>query len=133
VENVVTYTVVLSAKNTDLVLLPGMTAVVQVMVGEAVDVLKMPNAAVRFRPPNSVATRPVANAAAATGPASGSPAVVWTLGGNALPRAIEVTLGRSNETATEVVDGPLHAGARVIVGMASAPQDRSWPGFSWRP
>jgi HlyD family secretion protein len=133
VENVVTYTVVLSARNADLVLLPGMTAMIEVVVEEVEDVLKVPNAAVRFRPSESTTARPVANAAAAAAWASGSPAVVWVLGVDARPHAVRVTLGRSNESATELVDGPLRAGQQVIVGTASTPQDDSWFGFSWRP
>ena len=131
VENVVTYTVVLSTRNADLVLLPGMTAIIQVVVEEVEDVLKVPNAAVRFRPAQGVAAPPVAHAAAA-GSVSGAPAVVWVLGAKARPRPVQVALGRSNESATEIVDGPLRAGQQVIVGAASAPQDRSWFGFSWR-
>jgi HlyD family secretion protein len=133
VENVVTYTVVLSAKNPDLVLLPGMTAVVQVVIEQIEDVLKVPNAAVRFRPPQGVAVQPVANATAATVSARGSPAVVWVPGPDARPRPVRVTLDRSNESATEIVDGPLREGQPVIVGTASLPQDRSWLGFSWSP
>jgi hypothetical protein len=45
---------------------------------------------------------------------------------------VQVALGRSDERATEIVDGPLRAGQRVIVGTAAAPQQRSWLGFSWR-
>ncbi len=41
VENVVTYTVVLSTRNADLALLPGMTAIVQIVVEEVEDVLKV--------------------------------------------------------------------------------------------
>jgi HlyD family secretion protein len=133
VENVVTYTVVLSAKNPDLVLLPGMTALVQVVVEQIEDVLKVPNAAVRFRPPQGVAVQPIADATAATTSARGSPAVVWAPGPDARPRPVRVTLGRSNESATEIVDGPLRVGQPVIVGTAAMPQDRSWFGFSWRP
>jgi HlyD family secretion protein len=131
VENVVTYTVVLSTLNADLVLLPGMTAIVDVVVVEVENVLKVPNAAVRFRPPKSAAARPVANAAAA-GSASGSPAVVWVPGGDGVPVPVKVTLGRSNDSATEIVDGPLQAGQEVVVGTASIPQDHSWLGFNWR-
>jgi HlyD family secretion protein len=133
VENVVTYTVVLSAPNSDLALLPGMTAMMQVVIEEAEHVLKVPNAAVRFRPPESAAAaRPVADAAAAPAPSSGSPAVVWVPGDHGVPTPVRVALGRSNESATELVDGPLRAGQRVIVGTAATPDDESWFGFSWR-
>ncbi|MFN8571293.1 MAG: efflux RND transporter periplasmic adaptor subunit [Gemmatimonadaceae bacterium] len=49
-ENVVNYTVVIDVKNTDGKLLPGMTATVDFLVGSATDVLRVPNAALRFRP-----------------------------------------------------------------------------------
>src|SRR5687768_16449315 len=50
VQNVVSYTVVISAANTDLALLPGMTANVRISVENRANVLKVPNAALRFRP-----------------------------------------------------------------------------------
>ncbi len=50
VQNVVTYTVVVSADNPELRLLPGMTANVQIVVEERKDSLKVPNAALRFQP-----------------------------------------------------------------------------------
>jgi HlyD family secretion protein len=131
VENVVTYTVVLSTRNADLDLLPGMTAIIQVVVEEFEDVLKVPNAAVRFRPPRSAVARPVLNAAAAAVSTSGSPAVVWLLGEDDKPVPVRVTLGRSHESATELVDGSLRAGQQVIIGTSAA-QDHTWFGFSWR-
>lgn len=51
--NVVTYTVIISADNRDASLLPGMTATVEVITGEKQDVLRVPNSALRFRPPNA--------------------------------------------------------------------------------
>jgi len=50
VQNVVTYTVVISADNPDLQLLPGMTANITVVIEERDRALKVPNAALRFRP-----------------------------------------------------------------------------------
>lgn len=49
-QNVVTYTVVVSTANPDMMLLPGMTANVQVMIEERNNALKAPNAALRFNP-----------------------------------------------------------------------------------
>lgn len=49
-QNVVTYTVVVSAENPDLRLLPGMTANAKVVVEERAEALKVPNAALRFKP-----------------------------------------------------------------------------------
>ncbi|HYZ26974.1 MAG TPA: efflux RND transporter periplasmic adaptor subunit [Geminicoccaceae bacterium] len=127
VENVVTYTVVLSAENSDLALLPGMTALVNVVVDEAKDVLKVPNAALRFQPP---AARGV-TAVAAEAP-GGPSAVIWTpVEDGAVP--VRVILGRSDHSATELVEGPLRAGQQVIIGTASPPGDQSWFGFTWSP
>jgi HlyD family secretion protein len=50
VQNVVSYTVVISAANPDLALLPGMTANVRIVVDSRASALKVPNAALRFRP-----------------------------------------------------------------------------------
>ena len=50
VENVVNYTAVIGVRNDSGRLLPGMTASVEFMVETAKDVLKVPNAALRFRP-----------------------------------------------------------------------------------
>jgi len=50
VQNVVTYTVLVSADNSDLRLLPGMTANIQILVDERQNALKVPNAALRFKP-----------------------------------------------------------------------------------
>ena len=50
VQNVVSYTVVISAGNPDLALLPGMTANVRIAVENRTNALKIPNAALRFRP-----------------------------------------------------------------------------------
>jgi HlyD family secretion protein len=50
VQNVVTYTVLVSADNAELRLLPGMTANIQIIVDERQDALKVPNAALRFKP-----------------------------------------------------------------------------------
>ncbi len=53
VQNVVSYTVVISAANPDMALLPGMTANVRVVVDSRASALKLPNAALRFRPPGA--------------------------------------------------------------------------------
>jgi len=77
VQNVVTYIVVISAANPDLQLLPGMTANVRITTDQRDNVLKLPNAALRFRP----AGFSEAGAPGATGGAAPAPAAV--AGGNA--------------------------------------------------
>jgi HlyD family secretion protein len=129
IQNVVTYTVVLSTQNPDRALLPGMTALVNIVVDEAKDVLKVPNAALRFQPPGSTITE----MAAAAETTAGERGVVWLPGEGEAPIPVRVPLGRSNESATEVIDDSLRIGQEVIVGIASSPDRRTWLGFSWQP
>jgi len=62
VQNVVSYTVVISAANPDLALLPGMTANVRIAVENRANALKVPNAALRFRPAGTVDAKAPADA-----------------------------------------------------------------------
>ena len=58
IQNVVTYTVLISADNPDLKLLPGMTANARIVVEEKEKVLKIPNTALRFRMPVDKSAKP---------------------------------------------------------------------------
>ncbi|MGZ4980373.1 MAG: efflux RND transporter periplasmic adaptor subunit [Methylobacter sp.] len=49
-QNVVTYDVVISVNNPEEILLPGMTAFVNIVIDERKDILKLPLAALKFRP-----------------------------------------------------------------------------------
>jgi HlyD family secretion protein len=71
IQNVVTYNVVIGFDNADQKLLPGMTANVRVVVDVRPDVLRVPNAALRFRPPGE---EPPATGASAESPTSPPPA-----------------------------------------------------------
>ena len=62
VQNVISYTVVISAANPDQSLLPGMTANVRVAVDSRDNVLKVANAALRFRPAGAAESKPAAQA-----------------------------------------------------------------------
>src|SRR5215469_274128 len=53
VQNVITYDVVIRFDNSELKLFPGMTANVRILTDRQTDVLKLPNAAIRFRPPDA--------------------------------------------------------------------------------
>jgi HlyD family secretion protein len=57
VQNVVTYIVVVGTRNPSLTLVPGMTANVRIVADQRSGVLKVPNAALRWRPPGTVAPR----------------------------------------------------------------------------
>jgi HlyD family secretion protein len=63
VQNVVTYDTVIEVSNADLKLKPGMTANVAIVVARRENVLKIPNAALRFRPPESPTGEKRTNAA----------------------------------------------------------------------
>src|SRR5712664_4437368 len=84
-QNVVNYDCVVSVDNSDLKLLPGMTASILVVIAEKDGAIKVPNAALRFRPPEAIAaeTNAIARAPAdgarpgggdGAGPGGGRPA-----------------------------------------------------------
>lgn len=88
-QNVITYTTVVAVDNKDLKLRPGMTANAKFITAERKNTLKVPNAAVRFRPPAGANVKgdtnaPVAKAAAValieSGPFAGLPVMPWQAG-----------------------------------------------------
>ncbi len=109
VSNVVTYAVVVSAENADLRLLPGMTANVNIIVGERDDVLKVANSALRFRPAG--ASR--AEAGSGAGPAGGEAA---RAGAEQRLRGLSEHLGLSDEQR-ETVRGIFAEAAKKIAAM----------------
>jgi HlyD family secretion protein len=216
VQNVISYTVVISAANPDLALLPGMTANVRIVVDRRESVLKVPNAALRFRPSGAAEAKPAAEAAPvqqAGGQAAqqfrqrlyeevkpdetqkarfeevfnearqklagvrdirgdaerrrmvervrgetrnklaemmkpeqkpaferliaelggrGNAAAagrVWVPGDEGQPKAVEVRLGLSDGSSTEIAEGPLKEGAEVILGFAEARAEKRADGF----
>jgi HlyD family secretion protein len=71
VQNVVTYTVVVGTRNPNLQLVPGMTANVRIVSDSRDNVLKVPNAALRWRPVGSVAAKDDGGGPSANGPGVG--------------------------------------------------------------
>ncbi len=117
VQNVVTYTAVISVDNPKLQLRPGMTATVTATVAEKRDVLVVPNAALRFRPETGAAATPAAAPAARTGNKGGTRAAGTTLYivSGAELKPVRVRLGMTDGVSTEVVSGELAEGDRVAV------------------
>jgi HlyD family secretion protein len=72
VQNVVTYDAIISVENPGQRLMPGMTATVSIVVVRRSDVLRVPAAALRFRPEGFTANRPGESTRGAS-PASGGP------------------------------------------------------------
>jgi len=72
VQNVVTYMAIISAPNPDLTLLPGTTTNVRITVANRDQVLRVPNAALRYRPPGAAtAAKAEKGAAQKSGAAAG--------------------------------------------------------------
>ena len=111
IQNVVTYKVVVATKNPDLLLLPGMTALVQLVVMESEETLKIPAAALRFAPKGLAAEEPPPTQ---TG-GEGSPAMVWVLDTRGRPSARWVRIGMSDTNSGQMLDGPFKADDEVIV------------------
>lgn len=108
-QNVVTYDIVLAVDNPEHILLPGMTAYVSVTLSEQKDVLRVPNAALRYRPAN--------------GERNGKPrdkAAVPTRSVHLLrdgkPLAVPVELGITDSRYTQVLAGALKPGDLLVVG-----------------
>jgi HlyD family secretion protein len=117
VQNVVTYSVIVSAENPDLALLPGMTAVVRVRVAEARQALRIPNAALRFVPAGDDDPGLTADAMTDSAPSDELPNTVWTLGGDGRPTPVRVRIGASDGQFSTVVAGALAPGDTLITGQ----------------
>lgn len=122
-QNVVTYDVVVAVDNPDQILMPGMTAYVNIIVAQHKDVLLVPNAALRFKP---AVDAPVAAMERKPLKREAGRAVVYVLEGRQLkPVAIET--GIADSRYTEVVAGTLKAGDRAVIEdlRVAAPQSSS--------
>ena len=132
VSNVVTYIAVISAANPEQTLLPGMTANVRIITAQKDSVLKVANAALRFRPPSPDGTekstpagRPPAGAGKGGRPTPGS-GKLWVLDATGTPVVIEVKTGLTDGNQTELTEGEVDEGRELIVGM-SASTEKSKP------
>jgi HlyD family secretion protein len=121
-QNVVTYDVVVAVDNPDQILMPGMTAYVNVVVAQHKDVLLVPNAALRFRPVEGA--QEIVRAKPAEEKAQGTSGTVFLLEQKRL-RGIPVRLGISDGKFTEVLSGDIKASDPLVVGAAEAPTDQS--------
>lgn len=102
--NVVTYTVVVSADNPGQRLLPGMTANMDIITGERTGVLTVPNAALRFRPSPALESRTRALEAPETGgPRRGGPGGPGGQGGPMGRMAEELGLSESQQEQARAV------------------------------
>jgi HlyD family secretion protein len=120
-QNVVTYVVVVGVDNKDMKLKPGMTANVTVETARKDDVLKIPSAALRFKPKGvkEIKVKPAAPEKPSAKPASKAKSEpkqkVYVLSAAGNPRPVRVTTGISNDGQVEVVEGDLKENDEVIV------------------
>jgi HlyD family secretion protein len=123
VQNVVTYDVVIGVANPDLKLFPGMTANVKILIDRHKDVLKVPNAALRFRPADATpkkTQRPASGAGGGRRQAVPNQQTVWVMDNESKkPRPVQVTVGITDGSYTEVSGGDLKAGDPAIVAAFS--------------
>lgn len=128
--NVVTYNVVVSVDNPDLILLPGMTAYVNIEVATHNDVLLAPNAALRFKPrldePQDTRAAGAPSAARKkSGNADAPSGKVYILQQQEL-QPVPVGLGISDGRFTEIMTEKLKENDRVVVGeVGNGDQGRS--------
>ncbi|MDR0529579.1 MAG: efflux RND transporter periplasmic adaptor subunit [Zoogloeaceae bacterium] len=158
--NVVTYNVVVAVDNPDQILLPGMTAYVNIVVAERQKALLIPNAALRFKPPAEAGEKqqggfltslqaglrrppgmgvPRGRSGAAGGSGAkpqegeGMKGQAYVLRDGQLA-PVPLVLGITDNRFTEIVGGALKAGDRVITGEAGvAASSSSGGGMRFRP
>ncbi|MDD5249707.1 MAG: efflux RND transporter periplasmic adaptor subunit [Rhodocyclaceae bacterium] len=128
-QNVVTYDVVIAVDNPEQILMPGMTAYVNILVAQRRDALLVPNAALRFRPTEAAAAVDKARGGATPdarkdGKSEVPTGTVYVLE-NGQPKAVRVATGITDNRYTEVVGGELKEGAAVIVEDRQPPAKAS--------
>jgi HlyD family secretion protein len=148
-QNVVTYPVVVTTSNPDLELLPGMTASLSFQIDERADVVKVPNAALRFYPAANqvrpedaailegkeetktdedgnagVSLQSLSIAERARLRKERSRHHVWVTDGDLL-RAIEVKTGLTDGQYTEVASGAVKSADVLVIGFQPPPPS-SW-------
>jgi len=141
-QGVVTYTIIVDVENPEELLKPGMTAQTRIVVSSKPKVMRLPTAALRFRPDeDSLKAKGAAPAAsAASAPVTAEEKAradddgvltatrtgrkiyrVYTVGDKQLPKLHEVTIGIANTRFTELISGDLKAGDEVITRTVEAP------------
>lgn len=127
-QNVVTYNVVVAVDNPDEALLPGMTAHVQVIVSRHENVLRVPNAALRFKPLKEEGGEAAGKNNKKEKGRNG--ATVYRLD-QGEPKPVKIKAGISDGTYTEVLGDNIKPGEPLVVREMGAKKDKG-TGFSLR-
>ena len=159
VQNVVTYDTIVDFENPDLKLFPGMTAYVSIPVASVSDVVKVPNAALRYKPdlpavkmqelyrkygieaPQAAPVVPQASVGQTAGetrprPAASSTngatdhAVVWKLFPDKSLQPVQISVGLTDHTYTAMTGGDLKPGEELLTGVTTAKGGSAGPGLA---
>ena len=125
VQNVVTYDVVLGVRNTELKLKPGMTANVSVIIEEKDGIIKIPNAALRFKMP--VPPSKSKNIEELKKKWKGW-SMLWTLESENKPRPTFIKSGINDGQYTEMAQGRLKEGDLIITDLLTDKDKKSASG-----
>lgn len=142
-QNVVTYPVVVAAPNRDLKLLPGMTANLSFQIAQKEDVVRVPDAALRFYPETEHVRKEdhkildgaqrdfsdedddedltdveLSASEKAEAAKKRNRRHVWVVDGEFL-RAIEIEIGLNDYKNSELVSGELKEGQKLVTGLKS--------------
>jgi HlyD family secretion protein len=113
-QNVVTYDVVVAVDNPEQILMPGMTAYVNILIAQRKNVLLVPNAALRFRPADAGPRPDRSPEGRGKGRPDGQSGTVHIIE-NGQPKAVRIAVGITDNRMTEVVGGELKEGDALIV------------------
>lgn len=158
IQNVVTYDTIVNFDNPELKLFPGMTAYVSIPVASVTDTIKIPNAALRYKPdlpagkvqelyskygvavtPStpaaSAANQPGANGREHATPKPSSTgnsgmAVVWKLQPDKSLRPMQIHIGLTDHTYTALTSGDLQPGDELVTGATTVKPESAGPGLS---
>lgn len=158
VQNVVTYDTIVNFDNPQLKLFPGMTAYVSIPVAAVNNAVKIPNAALRYKPDlpteqiqelykryGIVSSQPTQTLPAqkqsgstgkerplpkANGAAGSDSAVVWKLLPNKLLLPVQIHVGLTDHTYTALTAGELQPGEELVTGATTAKQESAGPGLT---
>lgn len=158
IQNVVTYDTIVNFDNPQLKLFPGMTAYVSIPVASVTDVVKIPNAALRYKAdlpaekvqelyskygvtvnatasvptaaPQRPSTGPERSAAKPTSTAGSDTAVVWKIQPDKSLRPLQVHIGLTDHTYTALTSGDLQPGDELVTGATTAKQETAGPGLT---
>ena len=158
VQNVVTYDTIVNFDNPQLKLFPGMTAYVSIPVASVTDVVKIPNAALRYKPDlpaekvqelyskygvTVTAAAPATSSTKQPGTtvrersvpkpnstAASDSAVVWKLEPDKFLRPLQIHIGLTDHTYTALTSGDLQPGDELVTGATTVKQEASGPGLT---